>query len=1119
MTENNDTTPPDRRRPSRASHFGQATVSFFFGILAMAAIIGLALIGQTIRAPDWVRESVGTRVEESLGGLQLGFSDIEFVMGKGWRPRVRLRDMELAQADGASIVHLSHAEASLAMRPLLKGEIKPKNIYLFGASAILRRAQDGNIQLFFGDGHAPFRSADTLHLLIEQWDQQLTHPQLSALTSVEIEALTLRFEDLRANRAWTLDGGRIRLDRDNDRLEVSSSFALLGGGDVASLFEASYSSLIGDPKAEFGVSVSDVAAGDLAAQAIALNWLGVLDAPISGAMRGSVDENGALGPLSATLQIGAGVLQPNPQARPVPFDGARSYFTYSPEQQVLTFDELSVSSAWGSGMAEGVAYLGAVESGRLQDLVGQFSLSEINLNPRNLYDAPLTISRAMADFRLELDPFRLTLGQGHIATGDSAIQLNGALDAEQDGWHLALDGEIDRMTPEHLLSIWPERAVPKPRLWVTNNLHSGLLRDIDFAIRSKPGAKPVVSADFDFQDSTVRFMRSMPPITAGAGHASLFGNRFAVTASAGRIVAEQGGAIDVSGTSFIIPDIGIRKEAPGVVRVSGAGPVTAVLSLLDRPPLSILKGTPLPVNLADGRTQVTGTLALPLKKRLRFDEIEFHLEGAISQASSEILVPGYKVTAENLKLTGNQGQIEISGPGLIDQIPARIRWRQPLGTGVRKASRVEGTIELSRATVDTFNIGLPDDSVSGTGQGQFTLDLAPGQPPALSLTSDLHGLRLHLAQIGWHKPPDTEGAALHMSGVLGETVKIDKLSLRGAGLNATGSVLSRSEGGLDRALFSSVRMGDWLDARVEMVGRGSAAPTIRILGGTLDMRRADFGASPDGGGGGGGGSGPIDVHLDRLQVTDTIALTDFDGAFQTAGGMQGEFAGLVNGQTRVTGTMIPQTGGSAFRIRSDDAGGVFRSSGVLRQGRGGDFNLTLVPDTQPGNFRGQLRVTDTQVKDAPAIAALINSISLIGLLDELSGQGIQFAEVDAKFVLGPSRLTLVSSSAVGPSIGISMDGIYDVATGQLNMQGVISPVYLLNSIGSVLTRKGEGLLGFSYTLRGTSDDPSVSVNPLSALAPGIFREIFRAPPPKVPGEEPEETDTGPSWSNGAAEGR
>lgn len=63
------------------------------------------------------------------------------------------------------------------------------------------------------------------------------------------------------------------------------------------------------------------------------------------------------------------------------------------------------------------------------------------------------------------------------------------------------------------------------------------------------------------------------------------------------------------------------------------------------------------------------------------------------------------------------------------------------------------------------------------------------------------------------------------------------------------------------------------------------------------------------------------------------------------------------------------------------------------------------------------------------------------------------------------------------------------------MQGVISPVYLLNGFGAVLTRRGEGLFGFNYTLRGTADDPQVQVNPLSILTPGMFRELFRAPAP------------------------
>ena len=52
--------------------------------------------------------------------------------------------------------------------------------------------------------------------------------------------------------------------------------------------------------------------------------------------------DGTLAPLTATLQIGAGVVQPNPAATPIPFDGARRYFSYDAAEGVLRFDELSI---------------------------------------------------------------------------------------------------------------------------------------------------------------------------------------------------------------------------------------------------------------------------------------------------------------------------------------------------------------------------------------------------------------------------------------------------------------------------------------------------------------------------------------------------------------------------------------------------------------------------------------------------------------------------------------------------------------------------------------------------------------------------------------------------------
>ena len=86
---------------------------------------------------------------------------------------------------------------------------------------------------------------------------------------------------------------------------------------------------------------------------------------------------------------------------------------------------------------------------------------------------------------------------------------------------------------------------------------------------------------------------------------------------------------------------------------------------------------------------------------------------------------------------------------------------------------------------------------------------------------------------------------------------------------------------------------------------------------------------------------------------------------------------------------------------------------------------------------------------------------------------------------------------MGPGLGISVDGIYTLATKEMDFQGVISPFFIVNQIGSVLTRRGEGLIGFNFNVAGPVSAPRVSVNPLSVLTPGMFREIFRRPPPEL----------------------
>ena len=456
------------------------------------------------------------------------------------------------------------------------------------------------------------------------------------------------------------------------------------------------------------------------------------------------------------------------------------------------------------------------------------------------------------------------------------------------------------------------------------------------------------------------------------------------------------------------------------------------------------------------------------------------------------------LSARRLSLRASNDRLEIGGEARVDGVPLNGTWSMPIGPDTGGASRVSGRIELSPRAAEAFGIGLPPGSLSGTGRGEVEIDFARDTPPRFSLSSDLAGLGLRLPQLGWSLAAAQTGQ-LEVTGRLGEVPRIDALRIDAPGLQARGSVTLKAGGGLDRAEFARVAIGGWLRAPVTLIGRGAGVPPrIEVPRGRVDLRAASLSR----GGGGTAGGGPVALRLDALQVSDTIAIAPFTADLDLANGTRGGFAGRVNGTAPIRGDIVPMEGRAAFRIRSDDAGRLLAAAGLLKQSRNGSMNLTLTPAPQPGSYDGVLDIKGLRVKDAPALGALLNTISVVGLLEQFDGQGLHFGSIDARFRLTPSRLTLLESSAVGASVGISMDGYYDLARRRMDMQGVISPVYVLNAIGQLFTRPGEGLIGFNFTLKGPASDPRVSVNPLSALAPGFLREMFRRPVPQVEGGGP-----------------
>ncbi len=1120
--------PAGRRRRRRGRKAGLWSL-LSVAVLALAcALFVLSYLGTPVVLPDWLRTRITERINTTTGDLNVELGEMVVVVEQGWTPRLALRDVTLRGPDRRVLASLAELGGTVALRPLFRGEVQPSRIRLSGLQVNLRRNDAGGVGVQLGgaampraaDAPAPPRDASAL---IAQIDQALTRPAMASLRSIQADNMTLRYEDARTGRAWTIDGGSVAATREGASLRMRGDFTVLGARSYPSTLEMSFSSRIGSSAAQLGLNFSDLPAGDLAMQSPALTWLDALDAPISGALRARLDADGQLGPLNASLQIGKGALRPTAGTAPIAFDAVSSYFTYDPVAQTIAFESFSIESKWVTARAEGIAHMIGGQSGWPDELQAQLRLSDITADPAELYDAPVELDGVTLDMRLRLAPFRLTLGQLSLSDQGRHLVLNGDLRGDESGWDLALDGRMDSIDKVRLMELWPEAAVPNTRTWVADNITEAQLSNVQLAVRSPPKNRADVFLGFDFDGMNARFMKQMPPIQEMAGKAQLMDGRFAIAADSGWIEAGTGGRIDISGTSFAVPDVNV-KEAPAEVHVRTQSSITAALALMDNEPFEFLSKQGRPVTLADGTASVEARLGFSLKKELKTRDVAYDVTGDLRDLDSDVLVPGRTLSAEAMTLSLNDDGLRVAGDGRFGGVPFSGAYTAALGPDA-SGSRVEGTVTFDQALADEFGIDLPPGSLTGSAEVAVTVDMAPrdaeadgaGSTGRFALTSDLAGLGVSLPQLNWSLPQSARGR-LEVRGQLGPPLQIDALTLDAPGLQADGRVSLNSAGQLERATFSRVALGGWLNAPVTLIGRGQgAAPGVEVTGGEVDLRRADLsgmGTTARG--------GPVSLSLSRLILSDGISIGAFRAELNTATGIDGTFSGRINGGAAIRGQVVPQNGRSAFRVVTDDAGGVLGSAGLLKQARGGEMELILIPAGAPGTYEGQLNGGDIWLTDAPALAELLSALSVVGLLEQMSGNGIHFSDVDARFRLGPDRLDLYSSSAVGASMGISMDGYYFLADKRMDMQGVVSPLYIVNAIGGLFTRQGEGLVGVNYTLKGAAAAPRVSVNPLSLLTPGMFREIFRRQAPQPPAAAPpgaSQSTQGPQEAEPPAEPR
>jgi hypothetical protein len=156
------------------------------------------------------------------------------------------------------------------------------------------------------------------------------------------------------------------------------------------------------------------------------------------------------------------------------------------------------------------------------------------------------------------------------------------------------------------------------------------------------------------------------------------------------------------------------------------------------------------------------------------------------------------------------------------------------------------------------------------------------------------------------------------------------------------------------------------------------------------------------------------------------------------------------------------------------------------------------------DFQGLLTITDFKMVNQPFLARLFSSVSFTGFGDLLQNEGISMDKFEMPFS-SKNNVVSIHDAIFSGGIGGTAEGYIDRPKSLVAIKGSLVPAYGLNSIisnvpllGDLLaSKKGEGILGVTYSMSGPTDQIALSYNPLSMMAPGILRRIFEGRMPSA----------------------
>lgn len=712
----------------------------------------------------------------------------------------------------------------------------------------------------------------------------------------------------------------------------------------------------------------------------------------------------------------------------------------------------------------------------------------------------------MEDKELKFDTFTVQTPSG---TMDASLGIRFV----GTGPEVRFDALIRDMKTSVVKQLWPYWIAEKPRRWVLANIFGGTITNGQISVfipqdRLTVEPKPLhldeneLRVSFDIVDARMNVTGEIPPLRDTSAHFDLSGRKVVTSIHSAASYFPSGRMVKVEKGQLALEDI-YHKPLMADIEIAVSGAADAVAELVSFKPIRALERAGFTVEDFSG--QVSGVAQVRLGLISDQHPPDPVWEAHLDLADVDVTKPYSGRTISDLegKLDVDPKAARLKAKAKIDGVPMELEVTEPVEKRDPVARERVVKLRLDNEERRKFVPGLED-----LVDGPITVELSRIDEQRQAAVIDLSSASLTVPWIGWSKGQGI-GAQASFEVVEGEALTaIEKFVLDGEGFGAAGR-LSIGKQGLVSADLNRMRLAPGDDYGL-VVRQSKGGYDVSVSGKSADVRSLIATLKTPGEGAGGGDEKPLSIQvkgrLDRVVGFGDEVLSGVSILYGARGGKTTalDVSGVTDSRQAVVAKMRRPGELSELSVTSSDAGALARFINLYNRMIGGLMNLKL-SQAANGNWRGSLDIRDFRVENEERLQSIVSTPAgadgrslNTAVKKDIDVSSARFQRAFARLVYSDGSLRVDNGVVRGEQIGATFQGGVRDKRGQIDLTGTFMPAYGLNRLFGELPLIGillgngrdRGLLGITFKLTGATEQPKLAVNPLSIIAPGVFRQIF-----------------------------